>query len=111
MPKKKRKSEEIAVPEVEPEFEPVENLVAPEVEAQPVPEPSVVEEVSQPAEPLLQVRAKASFHDGAFINDFARYGYKKLYWTEGEVRRIPEWLFRKLNSRSGGQFEKYVPRP
>jgi len=62
-----------------------------------VPEPELQTE-PPPQEALVFVRARATFHDGVFNKDFAHYGYKPL-WAMGEIRKLPEWLFDKLNSR------------
>lgn len=61
-------------------------------------------------EVLIPVRAKQAFQDGAMKAEFIRLGYKP-YWHEGEVRNIPEWLFNKLQQRSGNKFEKFITRP
>ncbi len=86
MPKKK-KVEEVAV-------EPV---------AESIPEPVVEPAVEPIAESLVSVVAMRPFKDGAFLHDFAKYGYP-VQWKANEVRQLPARLYLKLNIRSGGNF-------
>ena len=81
--------------------EEVQEEVLEEQVDEPIAVPAPIQDVLQ--EELIQVRANGSFHDGAFKNDFAKYGYS-VHLGNNEVRSIPAWLYMKLMKRSGGRF-------
>lgn len=66
-------------------------------------EPQSLEAVEPVAEALLSVKSRGRFIDGGLANDFKQYGYA-VNWKDGEVRKIPAWLYKKCLD-SGGRFD------
>lgn len=67
-----------------------------------------IEEAVQPVEVekpqvVLAFRALGTFKDGNLSGHFAELGYG-VEWKSGEIRHIPDWLYR-LCVNSGGRFE------
>lgn len=72
--------------------------------------PKIVEPMI--VEPMIEKKLMAAnghFRDGAFAKDFALLGLL-LDWPDGQVREVPEHLYRKLMARSGGKF-RLMPMP
>lgn len=66
-------------------------------------EPQSLEAEAPVLEALLSVKSRGRFIDGGLANDFKQYGYS-VNWKEGEVRKIPAWLYKKCLD-SGGRFD------